>query len=696
MPAENSLTNDYYTPLAKNKELIQYWITRLILDASGYEHMDDYYYVAEPIGWIKLFIPSPGDKVEKQDIFCAIKSKRKELDRQRPQLSEVLRNNLRELSALVGLNKTDGLVLTFAALMSMVPPLRQVATHLGELNHLEVVRILGIVLERPFDEIEDALGPKGTLTVTGIAHLDTPWSADLPNILEVMAGLPTALLSRKGGIKRLLEAKFHKGSSPHLTKADFDYVNLDLEIIRNHLNGSASSERGAPKFLVYGRPGTGKTEFARMLASLADYDLYEIANNNDGEPLEGKERLKAFNLAQHALAHRSNSLILFDEVEEVFPVDGFALFFGLGADIRPRKSWINRTLEATSVASIWVANRIDQMDEAYIRRFDYILELTTPPLKQRLKIVHHYTRDLDVTDGWRRSIAEATDTPPSLLEQAARVTKSTIVKSAFGHERIFKRTLNNSLVAMGYQKIQSALPEKMGTYRPDLLNADIDLNNLLEGLKKSPDGRLCLYGPPGTGKTRFAHYIAEEIDRPLLRICASDLLNEYVGGTEKRIRNMFESASRDGSVLLLDEADSFLRNREQLMNHWEVTQINELLTQMESFSGTFICSTNLYEMIDMAAIRRFDLKVKFGYLSHAQAWELFKQTLENESLSSDQNDKYKNKLKSIDRLTPGDFANVIRQSRWNPIKLTADSLYEQLFREVKHKSKGIGSGIGFI
>jgi len=56
---------------------------------------------------------------------------------------------------------------------------------------------------------------------------------------------------------------------------------------------------------------------------------------------------------------------------------------------------------------------------------------------------------------------------------------------------------------------------------------------------------------------------------------------------------------------------SFLRDRTREHNAWEVTKVNELLTRMEAFEGLFVCSTNLIDDLDPAALRRFDLKVRF-------------------------------------------------------------------------------------
>ncbi len=74
---------------------------------------------------------------------------------------------------------------------------------------------------------------------------------------------------------------------------------------------------------------------------------------------------------------------------------------------------------------------------------------------------------------------------------------------------------------------------------------------------------------------------------------------------------------------MIDEVDSFLSDRRAAQRSWEVSMINEMLTQMESFSGIFIASTNLMDGLDQAALRRFDLKAKFDFLSDEQVWKLF-------------------------------------------------------------------------
>jgi len=160
---------------------------------------------------------------------------------------------------------------------------------------------------------------------------------------------------------------------------------------------------------------------------------------------------------------------------------------------------------------------------------------------------------------------------------------------------------------------------------------------------------------------------------PLVVKRASDLMSKYVGGNEKNIAAAFNEAEQKGAVLLMDEVDSFLRDRRAVKESWEVTLVNEMLTQMESFSGVFIASTNLMDGLDQAALRRFDLKVKFDYLLPAQAFELMTRYCHSLALEAP-GAQHQAAIARLVNLTPGDFATVARQHRFRPVNCTANML----------------------
>src|SRR5690606_16341683 len=230
-------------------------------------------------------------------------------------------------------------------------------------------------------------------------------------------------------------------------------------------------------------------------------------------------------------------------------------------------------------------------------------------------------------------------------------------------------------------------------YDPAFINADADLGSIATGLIAAKSGRLCLYGPPGTGKTAYGRWLAEQMGMPLLVKRASDLMSKWVGDNEKNIARAFRQAEQEGALLLIDEVDSFLQDRRGAAQAWQVNMVNEMLTQMEAFSGVFIASTNLMEGLDQAALRRFDLKVRFDFLRAEQAWQLLLHHCHELKLLAPAQE-LRARVNSLQRLTPGDCAAVLRQHRFRPIT-TPDGLVIALEAECAVKEGGKLS-IGFI
>ncbi|MBF0917391.1 MAG: AAA family ATPase, partial [Campylobacter sp.] len=215
---------------------------------------------------------------------------------------------------------------------------------------------------------------------------------------------------------------------------------------------------------------------------------------------------------------------------------------------------------------------------------------------------------------------------------------------------------------------------------------------LMQGIKASKTARICLYGVPGTGKSAYAKFIAKSLKKPIIIKKGSDLLSMFVGGTEQNIALAFKEAKDKKAVLVFDEVDSFLQDRSMAARSWEVTQVNEMLVQMESFDGIFIATTNLIDNLDKACLRRFDLKLEFGYLLPEQARNLFKKECALLKVKFDENAS--KKVSSLGLLAPGDFASVRRQAKFRPIK-NGDDFCHRLGLEVALKNEEKSAKIGF-
>ena len=161
-------------------------------------------------------------------------------------------------------------------------------------------------------------------------------------------------------------------------------------------------------------------------------------------------------------------------------------------------------------------------------------------------------------------------------------------------------------------------------------------------------------------------------------------MSKFVGETEQQMAAMFAEAEAEKAVLLLDEADSFLQDRRGAQRTYEVTEVNEMLQGMERFRGIFVCTTNLLQSLDQAALRRFTFKIQFKPLRADQRERMFVV----EALAGREaalTDAQRAVLARLTALCPGDFAAVKRQADILATELDPDEFLAQL--EAEHRIK---------
>jgi vesicle-fusing ATPase len=121
-------------------------------------------------------------------------------------------------------------------------------------------------------------------------------------------------------------------------------------------------------------------------------------------------------------------------------------------------------------------------------------------------------------------------------------------------------------------------------------------------------------GPPGTGKTMAAEVIATELRLPLYRIDLSQVVNKYIGETEKNLRRLFDAADSTDVILFFDEADALFGRRTEVKDahdRYANLEISYLLERMERFKGLAILATNRKKDLDEAFLRRLRFVVEF-------------------------------------------------------------------------------------
>lgn len=610
------------------------------------------------------------------------------------EVSPALSANIVRLAELVGLSEVDCRILEFTVTIHSDRLLDDAADYLGMLTSSKLVYPLAGILAIPEAEIRAALGSKGLLARSALLSVDYSCVTTIKSKLNLLSDQFAEYISTADTDPvSLLRDSVCPSQAGQLSLADYPHVREELALLRPYLHAAVQTRRHGVNIFLYGPPGTGKTELARAVAAELGVELFEIASmNSEGDPLHGGNRLRAYKAAQSFFASRK-SLLLFDEVEDVFN-DGEG-FLGKKSTGQVRKAWINRMLEENPVPTLWISNSVSCMDPAFIRRFDMVIELPVPPKQQRVRFLQQACPDLLDTASAER-LAQCESLAPAVVARASQVVHTALGRIGAGAgSAAVELLINNTLAAQGHMRVRKDDPNRLpGTYDPAFIHANVDLVAVAAGLRHAKAGRMCLYGPPGTGKSAYARWLADQLEAPLHVQRASDLLSKWVGENEKNIANAFHTAQEAGAVLLIDEVDGFLRDRRGTDRGWEASLVNEMLTQMEGFAGVFIASTNLMDDLDQAALRRFDIKVKFDFLSAGQAWRLLQVTCDALGMVAPE-PSLQPALMSLPNLTPGDFAAITRQHRFHPFA-DAEGLVSALASESALKRKNKAQPIGFL
>ena len=481
--------------------------------------------------------------------------------------------------------------------------------------------------------------------------------------------------------EKIIGALAGKLQSPSLERADFVEYEKEMDLLVRLLSGALQTSAKGVSVLIYGPPGTGKTEFARTLAAEAGARLFAVGEaDDDGDEPTRHQRLSSLNRALRVLARGKDSLVLFDELEDLFAEADTVSF---GQRRAGSKIFVNRLLEELTVPVIWTSNSISGIDPAHLRRMSYVLRMGYPAAAARERIA---ARSAEAAG----SVEAVEGLKPFLLSEldSASVAPVALRTAALAGGGAADAAAAEDSLLRGLRGGRRLAPARWsGELDLSLYDADICIAEMVGQITRGDapaDFSLLLSGPPGTGKTALAADVARRLDRPLAVKRASDLLSMWVGGTEAKIAEAFAGAREEGAVLLFDEADSLLLDRSDAKQSWEITQVNELLTWMDNHPLPFIAATNFARRLDPAVFRRFLFKVELRPLSGAKLELAFERFFECPAPVV---------LHEINGLTPGDFAVVKRQLRYQPA-CSGWEIVDLLRREAETKPEASGR-IGF-
>lgn len=593
---------------------------------------------------------------------------------------------------------TERDILQFVIIMKSCYPMDEALDLVAENHDLSsMCTALSVILKRPRNAIEDALSPQSPLINSGLIRIHDK-AAPLKRKLELVDGLVDKLATAHSKTLDVLSLFVNRAPSAILSQDDFAECSDYYALVSEYLAAAIENKLSGVNILIYGAPGVGKTQMARSICESLGVSLFEVPDQKEqGDAYTPAERFGTYQLSQRILERKTKCAVLFDEMEDVFPRPGPIPFMNYARSrSQDSKAWLNRLLESNQTPTLWIGNEVSHLDPAYLRRFDLVIELPRPSRSMRKRILTKCLSKRNIqAEDWIETVPDSPLLTPGLIEKAVRVIRAVDADSERA-VKLYGQLTGSVLKAMGHDAPASPRTGSVIAYDLDMINADVDPGTLVRGIAATGEGRILLYGAPGTGKTELAHYLAGALEKPLVVRKPSDLLGKYVGSTEKNLAMAFEEASAEGAVLLLDEIDSFLRTRLVESRSWEISQVNELLVQIESFKGVLVACTNAFNVLDEAALRRFDVKVKFDYLAADQVRKLFFQVIGcDESGGSAANELINQRLVRLESLTPGDFHAIVRKLKITGVPIDAQSLCSALEQECARKTEYKGRGIGF-
>jgi AAA+ superfamily predicted ATPase len=623
---------------------------------------------------------------------------------------------LARVTEVFALDAVEEALVRFFALCQMDPALGTVMQdHTLTVVQRNYPRFLGRLLDLAPNKVAHRLSPQSQLMKRRILDGEGPGPRSNGSP-ELAPALQRIFTDQRVKPERLVDAFYAREPQPSLSGDDFAHLKIELDRAARVLMDAWQGRRRGTNLLLYGPPGLGKTEFARLAAKIGGGQAFAVPRADEqGNTPSPSERRMAYDAFQRLCQGETNPVLIVDEAESVLEESIFARLFGRrgGSEGLDTKAWLTQALESNPLPVIWIANNERGIDPAVRRRFT--MSIHFPELPPRVlervwnhalsKAGRHFRLDAPVV----RDLVTAFDLAPGSIAQAVDTWKR-VTGAANPELPELRRVLGQSQrLITGEDPNQEKLRALDSRYDPAVvsLTGDFDVKRLGEALAafcaRASDGAVnaqavsqltfLFYGPSGAGKTELAKHLARHCGRRLQVERMSDLLSMWVGESEQNIAAAFKRAASKGSILLLDEFDSLAYDRKNATKSWEISQTNELLQQIENFPGVLIACTNLLENLDQAISRRFSHKVGFQGIpaeKRAEATELyFADVLGGQGLDGGQGER----LRTLAALFPGDLravrqrftADVLRGEALRADQIVAALEHEASFRKTERK-----------
>jgi hypothetical protein len=182
---------------------------------------------------------------------------------------------------------------------------------------------------------------------------------------------------------------------------------------------------------------------------------------------------------------------------------------------------------------------------------------------------------------------------------------------------------------------QLVLPAKQQLQFQEIINAIKSLTHVhyewnTAGAWNEAGISVLFAGPSGTGKTMAAEILSMRLGLPMFRVDLSQIVNKYIGETEKNLKKIFDKAEVCDMILFFDEADSLFGRRTEVKNahdRYANLEVNYLLERMERYKGLAILATNRKRDLDESFLRRLRYVIEFPMPDESQRELIWRQSM---------------------------------------------------------------------
>ncbi|WP_277541420.1 CDC48 family AAA ATPase [Haloarcula laminariae] len=393
--------------------------------------------------------------------------------------------------------------------------------------------------------------------------------------------------------------------------------------------------------LLHGPPGTGKTLMAKAVANEIDAYFTTISGPEIMSKYYGESEEQLREVFEEA-EENSPAIVFIDEIDSIAPKRGETQGDVERRVVAQLLSLMDGLEERGQVIVIGATNRIDAIDPALRRggRFDREIEIGVPDKEGRKEILQVHTRGMPLSEKIDiDSYAEnthgfvgadlATLTKESAMNALRRIRPELDLESEEIDAEVLERLeITDDDVKDAMKGIEPSALREVFVEVPDVtwdsvggledtkerlretIQWPLEYGSVFEAMDLNAAKGVLLYGPPGTGKTLLAKAVANEAQSNFISVKGPELLNKFVGESEKGVREVFAKARENApTVVFFDEIDSIAGERGGGQTDSGVGErvVSQLLTELDGIEEmedvVVVATTNRPDLIDSALLR---------------------------------------------------------------------------------------------